>query len=402
MDKERVSRCREAMKEAGIDLLVCRLPENITLLAGYYPLTGMNFLAFPLEGKPSLLSPDSERQEASAGWWEQVQSFSFGRVDSPDPYGAVEEFLTDMRRRWIGEDAAVGFEGSFESVAPALLAGEGFFPAQPYFNLLERVFGTSLRDTTDLIVMQRGRKTKRELDGMRLASKVAACGLSAFRKAVEPGRTEAEMAGLVAATIMRDGVQIEGAERILPFPQVSSGPEHSSLAWRPCVVSSDRVLEEGDLVVLELGVMVNGFWADNTRTFTAGNESARQKEIRELVELAQREACGALAPGVRCCDVDAVARRIIEEAGLGEYFVHITGHGIGTRYHEPVPILAPGNDATLEEGMVCSVEPGVYISGFGGFRKEDNLAITEGGSENLTAAHYCEAASDDDESRVSG
>ncbi len=398
MDEERVSRCREAMREAGIGLLVCRLPENMTLLAGYYPLTGMNFLALPSEGEPSLLVPESEEKEASAGWWEQVRTFSFGRVDSPDPSVAVEQFLTDVRERRIAEGAAVGFEGSFESVAPALLAGESSLPALPYFDLLKKVFGASVRDATDFIMAQRATKTRVELEKMRVASRVAACGLSAFRHAVEPGRTEAEIAGIVAAAVMRDGVRVTGAERILPFPQVSSGPEHTSVAWRPCVISSDRTIREGDLVVLELGVVVNGFWADNTRTFTAGQETPRQKEIREVVETAQREACAALAPGVRCSDVDRAARCVIEEAGLGEYFIHVTGHGIGTRYHEPVPILSPGNDAALETGMVCSVEPGVYIPGFGGFRKEDILAVAEEGSENLTACGQGAGASDDDES----
>jgi len=385
MDEERVCRCREAMKEAGIGLLVCRLPENITLLAGYSPLTGMNLLAFPLEGEPSLLVPESEQKEASAGWWEQMRTFSFGRVDSPDPSAAVERFLTDARAHCIARGEAVGFEGSFESVAPSLLAGENFLPALPYFDLLKRIFGPSLCDATELIMAQRARKTGTELDKMRLASRVAARGLIAFGQAAEPGRTEAEMAGLVAAAVMRDGVQVEGAERILSFPQVSAGPDHTSLAWRPCVISSDRVIRDGDLVMLELGVVVNGFWADNTRTLVAGGETPRQKEIREAVEIAQREACTTLAPGVSCCDVDRAARCIIEEADLGKYFIHITGHGIGTRYHEPAPILAPGNDAELEVGMVCSVEPGVYIPGFGGFRKEDILAVTETGSENLTA-----------------
>jgi len=385
MDTERLDRATRAMRREGIDLLICRLPENVTLLAGYYPLAGRSVVALPAGGEASVLAPDTEEREAAAGWWSSVQAFPYGRLRTPDAADVVADFLKAVRKRWAGRGGKVGFEGSFENVAPALLAGEGCFPALPYFDQLREVFGSSsLVDATPLIVELRARKTATEMERMRRASRVAACGLREFLAIAQPGRTEAEVAGQVAAAILRDGVQVPGVRTVNVFPQVSSGAERTSLAWRPCMVSSNRMLEDGDAVMLELGVVVDGFWADNTRTAVAGVEGAGLKEIREVAEAAQAEACRTLAPGTRCCDVDAAARKVIGQAGFGQHFVHVTGHGIGWRYHEPVPMLAPGNEATLQPGMVCSVEPGIYMPGVGGVRREDILAVTERGAENLT------------------
>ncbi|MFH1008467.1 MAG: Xaa-Pro peptidase family protein [Candidatus Latescibacterota bacterium] len=384
-DAERVERMRTSMAAEGLDGLILRLPENIVLLGGTYPLTGLNFLLFPRDGEPMLLVPQSEAEEASDGWWSDIRTFEFGTLSAGNPYEQIQRVLRSFVSLKGKSWKRIGYEGSFEFVAPALLSGEGFYPAKPTEALFSAVFEQMERlDCTDLLHRERATKTEREIAKLQIANRIAEIGLAKFAEVVVPGKTEGEIAGLVVAAIMKDGVGSFGPLKVQAFPQVTSGPEHTAAAWRPCVISTDRILREGDLAILELGVVADGFWADVTRTRVAGVPSARQKELFDVVRSAQEAAEGAAAVGVKCADVDRAARAIIEKAGLGEYFVHVTGHGIGFRYHEPSPTLHPDSDEVLQAGMVFSVEPGIYLPGFGGIRIENDVALTQTGKMVLT------------------
>ncbi len=384
-DPERLERMRRSMAADGVDALILRLPENIVLLGGYYPLTGLNFLLFPREGEPALLVPEGEEEEASDGWWEEILTFERGTVTAGNPYERIERLLKSIIAPKGKSWKRIGYEGSFEFVAPALLSGEGFYPAKPTGEVFSSVFEyAEMIDCTDLLHQERAIKTEREIARLQIANKIAEIGLAKFKEVVAPGRTEGEISGLVIAAIMKDGVGSFGPLRVQTFPQVTSGPQHTAAAWRPCVISTDRMLREGDLAILELGVVADGFWADVTRTRVAGEASAKQKEVFEVVCEAQAAAEAAAFVGVKCSDVDGAARAVIEKAGLGEFFVHVTGHGIGFRYHEPSPTLHPDSDEALKAGMVFSVEPGIYLPGFGGIRIENDVALTETGKIVLT------------------
>jgi Xaa-Pro dipeptidase len=373
------------MAAERVDALILRLPENIVLLGGYYPLTGLNFLLFPREGEPALLVPEGEEEEASDGWWEEILTFEFGTVTAGNPYERIERLLKSIIAPKGKSWKRIGYEGSFEFVAPALLSGEGFYPAKPTGEVFSSVFEyAEMIDCTDLLHQERAIKTEREIARLQIANKIAEIGLAKFKEVVAPGRTEGEISGLVIAAIMKDGVGSFGPLRVQTFPQVTSGPQHTAAAWRPCVISTDRMLREGDLAILELGVVADGFWADVTRTRVAGEASAKQEELLEVVCEAQEAAEAAASVDVKCSDVDGAARKLIEKAGLGDYFVHVTGHGIGFRYHEPIPTLHPDSDEALKAGMVFSVEPGIYLPGFGGIRIENDVALTETGKIVLT------------------
>ena len=167
------------------------------------------------------------------------------------------------------------------------------------------------------------------------------------------------------------------------FAQVATGPEETFLGWRPAEITTVRRLEEGDIALLELAVVADGYWCDRTRAKVAGKASQRQKEINEIVRRAQEAAISAVKPGATGREVDEAARKEIRAAGLESAFVHITGHGLGFRYHEALPFLAPWSQDTLAEGMIHSVEPGVYLHGFGGIRIEDDVLVTREGAEVL-------------------
>lgn len=166
----------------------------------------------------------------------------------------------------------------------------------------------------------------------------------------------------------------------LAFPTIiASGPNGS----QPHAEVTDRVFEEGDLVTVDFGVSLEGYASDMTRTFMLGAPSPTQRKIYGSVLRAQVAGIKAAKAGIACAALDAVCRDIIEKDGYGECFIHTTGHGVGTEVHED-PRLGKASEATLEAGMVVTIEPGIYIEGLGGVRIEDTILITDTGCEVFT------------------
>ncbi len=381
-DSARHHRLVEALRTADLNALVCRLPENVLLLSGYWPMSGFSFVVYRADGEATLIVPSAEEAESADTWISDRQLFEWALVGAPDPYEQIGVYLKQACRGM----KRIGVEREFEWVAPATNAGEMAVPSELTWRMVESAIeGATLVDATNLLMDQRAVKTDCELERLALANQVAAIGLTRFTQTLEPGRTDAEMVGLVEAAIVSEGTRLEEVSRVRAFAQVSSGPD-TAFAWRPCVISTDRTIHAGEIVVLELGVVVDGFWADNTRTRVAGGEASEQQlEWHAIVREAQQSAIGACQAGVPCDEVDRAARSVIEHRGLGDYFVHITGHGIGWRYHEPVPFVAPGNPEPLRDGYVHSVEPGLYQEGFGGIRIEDIVA-EQGGTHRVLSS----------------
>lgn len=201
---------------------------------------------------------------------------------------------------------------------------------------------------------------------------------------VKPGVKEAEISAAVEEAIYVRGIGYKRVKSARGWAYVMSGAETAN-SHRPYLISSDRRLEEGDLVIIELGTVVDGYWSDLTRTSIVGDFlSEEQDEIYELVLSAQKAAIEKMVPGTAEKEVDQTARQVIASKGYKGYFVHHTGHGIGFRYHEPSPWLHPDSKGVLKEGMVTTVEPGIYIEGFGGIRVEDNVVILSKSAECLS------------------
>jgi len=371
------------MQRARLDALLVRLPENVLFLTGYWPLAGFAFALFPVDRDPTLTVPRGEATEAREAWTRSIRTFSYGTLDTGDPLESVMRHLRTLRVKFGRSWRSIGVEKSFESVSPALNAGECAVPAWKTSRMLRQAFsGKRLRDATTLLEHLRATKTGLEIAKLRVANEIARIGLEVFREGVEAGRKLSELVGIVESAIVSKGTGYKGARRVRAFAQISSG-EDTARAWRPCVISSDKKLRRGDIVILELACVADGFWSDRTRTCVVGKPTEKVRRMAEAVLSAQRAALATCRAGARACEVDRAAREIIEERGYGKYFIHITGHGIGWRYHEPIPLVAPGSDEPLEEGMVHTVEPGVYIPGFGGMRVEDDVVERESGSEIL-------------------
>ncbi len=387
VDAARRERLLTLMRAEGYDALICRLPEHVVYLTNYWPHHGFSVALITRDGYVGLLVPEIE-QEYTDSAWAEVIPFKWGLLGDPDLYVSYREHLSGLRDRLGLQRSTIGVERSAEVVAPTYRHAEPVVPAAPWHALLQEIFPhAALKGADELLARSRAVKTPDEIERIRLANEVAAQGLARLKELAVPGRTEAEVGAAIEAEIRARGVGYRGARLVRASAEVSAGPEGSYKGYL-LVPSTSRVIREGDWVMVELATVVDGYWSDLTRTVVAGEPSPRQREVYEIVRRAQQAAIEAMRPGVTAEAVDAAARRVIEESGYGAYFIHITGHGVGYRYHEFIPFLAPGVQTPLEAGMVCTVEPGIYIPGWGGVRIEDDVAVTAEGPQVLSAAAH--------------
>lgn len=229
-----------------------------------------------------------------------------------------------------------------------------------------------------LIKTLRAVKTAEEIELIREACRLADVGANTAFEVIEPGVSEQEVAAEVEYAMRKAGSSGTAFDTI-----IASGPS-SAFPHGTC---RSRTIEEGDLVIVDLGAVIDSYRSDITRTFAAGKVSSKQQEIYGTVKATQDLAFKAVKPGVKAVEVDATARAIINGTGFGDYFVHNLGHGVGLEVHE-APTLSPDSKDILEAGNVVTVEPGIYIVGFGGVRIEDTVLVTESGAEKLTSAAY--------------
>jgi Xaa-Pro dipeptidase len=383
IDMERIERTKKAMHDQNYDALICRLPENIVMLTGYWPMNGFAFLVFPVDKDPVLIAPVPEEELAHEGWVADIRTFKWGLVDSGDPYVTIAALLKQVAAELGLVGKRVGYEGSFEFVAAPYVGAEPCVFSQVSLGMFQAAFGNNLADATRLIHKLRLYKTPAEAERLRIANYIARLGLKAFVENVVPGNSEIKIASAVESAIMQGGTGYSGIKVARAWASVMSGPR-AAAAYKPHLLSTQRRMENGDFALLELATVADGWWSDLTRTRVAGYARPEDLEKWKAVVDVQSAAFAVIRPGVASNQVDRAAREVIEKCGLGSYFIHHTGHGLGLRYHEPEPFLHPAVDAVLEAGMVSSVEPGIYIDGWGGMRCEDNILVTESGVEILS------------------
>ncbi|MDK3162277.1 Xaa-Pro peptidase family protein [Kamptonema cortianum] len=227
----------------------------------------------------------------------------------------------------------------------------------------------------ELITELRKIKSSDEIKRIQAACQLADACMEHASRMLQPGVKEFDISLDIEFFYRRHGAGIAFA------PIVVSGPNSA----KPHGVPGERALQEGDFVTIDCGGRLDGYCSDITRTFVIGKATDRHKEIYNQVLRAEIECCDALVVGADGKDVDALARKILDEKDLGKYFGHGLGHGLGLDVHDPGG-LRPGGAEELKAGMVFTVEPGVYIEGFGGVRIEDDVHITPDGPVILT--HY--------------
>jgi Xaa-Pro aminopeptidase len=245
-------------------------------------------------------------------------------------------------------------------------------------NARARGLGITFRATERVVEDARMVKDAAEIEVLRDAAQRLDDVARAAFGAAKAGVSEREVAAALEAAMRQAGYERPAFDTI-----VASGP-HAAL---PHYRAGDRILTAGDLVVLDFGGVLDGYCCDLTRTVSIGPPSSQARRLYAAVYDAQQAAIAAVRPGVETSAVDAAARQVLEDRGLGAAFGHGTGHGLGLDVHEEPRITRPRADVPsmpLAPGMVFTIEPGAYLAGFGGVRIEDDVLVTEAGCEVLT------------------
>lgn len=382
-ETRRVQILQDLMVEAGFDALVCRLPENVVYLTEYWPHHGISVAVLAQSGRPTVFIPEVEAEWGNTDWAEVVP-FGWALLKDQDLYTSYKELLSSIGVKLGLNGAKIGVEQELEVVGTTYRHAEPIIPAAPWAEMLEEVFaGSSLLDATELLQSAKLIKTEYDLERLRVANEIAEKGTTKFLNDLEPGMSEVQISAIIEGTIRNAGAGYKGARLVWAEAEVASGAVNTTKA-NLLIPSTDRVIEEGDLVMVEMATVMDGYYSDLTYMAVAGESNDRQREVHNAVLEAQQAASRQMVPGNSYEDPDIAARQILDKAGLGEYFVHVTGHGLGFRFHESTPFLMPGASGTLKEGIVSSVEPGVYIPGFGGIRIEDNVAVGNDGPDFLS------------------
>ncbi|MEE3065656.1 MAG: Xaa-Pro peptidase family protein [Actinomycetota bacterium] len=345
----RLAAAAAATAEAGLGGLVITPGYDLRYLSGSRAQTfeRLTALVVPASGDPTVVVPRLELASLKGSAIAELGLAVRDWVDGDDPYQLVLAAL--------GGPAAVAVTDSMPALHLLPLAG---------------LLGVSPVLATDILRTLRMVKEECEIDALRKAGSAIDRVHARVPEFLIPGRTEADVAADIAEAIVAEG------HSDVSFIIVGSGPHGAD----PHHSYSDRELQAGDLVVVDIGGAYEpGYHSDSTRTYSLGEPDAVVAEQYSLLQRAQRAAYDAVRPGVTASQVDAAARDVLTEAGLGEFFVHRTGHGIGLSVHEE-PYIVKGNDLPLTAGMAFSIEPGIYFPGRWGARIEDIVVVTEDGA----------------------
>jgi Xaa-Pro dipeptidase len=358
MHSERFDRLYRAIQSSGLDGIALNPGSTLSYLTGLsFHLMERPTVLLAVPGRsPALVLPELELTKAKAAPVE-MELFPFG--DNPAQWADAFQKAA----------ARLGLDGQQVGVEPARMR---FLELQFLQAAMPAARFVSAETVLNSLRMQ---KDATEVAAMRQAVRIAQKALLATLPMIRPGITERQVASELTIQLLRAGTDPE-----LPFPPIVSGGPHSA---DPHASPSDRPLQTGDLLVIDWGATYQGYISDLTRTFAIGAVEPEFKHIAELVRLANQNGRAASRPGIPAGDVDAAAREVIEDGGYGKDFFHRVGHGIGMEAHEP-PYMFSGNSLILAPGMAFTVEPGIYLTGRGGVRIEDNMVITETGAETLS------------------
>ena len=350
---DRLLRATAEAATRGIGALLVTPSVDYQYLLGYSApaLERLTCLILPVEGAPALVLPRLEEPLARHELGPLAEGLEIVTWDeTDDPFRLVSARLRGILRVELQDQ----MWSRFVLRLRALLDPAELVDASPAIGAVRRI------------------KSPEEVDRLRAVAAAADEAMRGIMGERLSGRTEADVSRRIQHLLL------EAGHETADFAIVGSGPNSASPHHSP----GDRVIEAGDAVVLDIGGMRAGYCSDTTRTAFVGEPPADFAAMYEVLRLAQAAACDAVAPGVPARDVDRAARRIIEEAGYGDAFMHRTGHGIGVETHEE-PYIVESNDEPLMAGHAFSIEPGIYITDQWGARIEDILVCTEAGGERL-------------------
>jgi Xaa-Pro aminopeptidase len=349
---QRMERAATQAAEAGLTGVLVTPGPDLVYFTGYQPVAiteRITMLVLQGSREPAMIVPVLERPDAQAAPGAAGLAL-IDWADGSDPYAATAGLL-DPRGRYAISDSAWAMH---------LLGLQQALPDSSYVSM------------TGALPMLRAVKDAEELERLTAAGASADASFEQILGVRFAGRRERDI-GTDLAGLLRDHGHSE-----VDFTVVGSGPNGAN----PHHEVSERTIEDGDMVVLDFGGLQDSYGSDTTRTVHVGEPTEEERQVFEVVRRAQQAAFEAVRPGIACQEIDRVARKVITDAGYGEYFIHRTGHGIGLTTHEP-PYMVEGETRPLEPGMCFSIEPGIYLPGRFGVRIEDIVTVTEEGGRRL-------------------
>ena len=354
--RKRIRKLKDELVKRGLDAFLAL--QNTRYLAG---TTAAKTVIVPIDGDPVLICSRLEFDQAKReSWIHDIRAFSGWkaplrrgeRVSFCKPWELVADCMRELGARAVGYDQA----------------------RNEFIRKLRAAYTASYRELPELMLELRKIKSREEVSLLRESAKIATKGMRCAAESIAVNRTELE----VAAEAERE-MRVAGSEGT-SFPTIFASGRNS---WLPHASATRKCLRRGELVVVDLGAVYKGYASDMTRTF-ALSPTKKQLTLIGLVRRAQNAAINRIRNGAKTSDVDKAARGIISRAGYAKFYSHGTGHGVGMEIHEP-PGLAPDSKDILREGMVITVEPGIYVPRLGGARWEDMVLVTKKGSKSLTA-----------------
>lgn len=353
----------EVLEARKVDGVLVTSPANMRKCSGFRG-EGVIYLSRELH----LVFTDSRYTEAARA---ECPAFEVIQIKNNIYECCVEEILKRMGREKAA-GLSIGFEDEHVTVKVE--------------RTLQALWNKYVQKEIHLVPLHRALDRMRQIksaEEIRHIERAEQIGDGAFerivRKLAEMRREQSFLTEQQVAAWLEFFMREQGAEN-MSFDTIAASGIHSSM---PHAIPTGRVLGEGDFLTMDFGCRVNGYCSDMTRTVVIGRADERQRHVYDIVLRAQSAALEAVRPGRKGCEVDAIARQVIADAGYGDNFGHGLGHSVGLMIHE-TPCFSPRDESVLEPGMVITVEPGIYIEGAFGVRIEDLVVVTEDGCRNLT------------------
>ncbi|HET6384435.1 MAG TPA: Xaa-Pro peptidase family protein [Armatimonadota bacterium] len=383
-DIERIERIQETLRSNELDGFICALPAHVLMLSGYWPVIGTSIALVSEAGEIALVVPEDEEALARSGWADHIFTFQPGslrRMISTSE--AAQDSLARAARALSIERGRVGCEMGAAS-EPASYVGMYLYGATMPGLLNRALPGLKSVPAGPLFDCLGAVKTAPEIERIRTACRIAGSAFLEATRSLRPGLSETAAAALFRLPLSTDDVDImDRADGFVFCMSGRNGAEAYAAFQRS---RAGKTLELGELALVHCNSYMDGFWTDVTRTYCLGAPDDRRQRMYEAVFDARAAALDAIRPGARASEVDKAARDLLQDRGYGREFKNPTGHGVGFTAidHNAPPRLHPCSPDTLEEGMVCNVEPAIYIEGYGGLRHCDVVVVTRSGAEALT------------------
>ena len=350
---DRAKKVQKKMDEAGYDSFIAFSTPNVRYLTNYFPLAGSSLLFSEIKHEPVLLID---------------QDWDLARAKECSPLSTIT--ATDNLAKGLEELLKKGPKqrkiGVFDWQN---------LPTSIYLTLKKTFPEADILDATNIIGNLRMIKSESEIRCLERAAEITSEGATAASEAIAVGITELELATVADIAMKKAGAD---PSELASYPVIGSGLRTVLNVPLP----TEKKIEDGDLILMDLGGRYDGYCGDITRARICGRPTKEQQDVFDVVYRMNRETIKSIKPGMKCSEVHTFSNNIAIEAGYGNYLQHMTGHQIGLAIHEE-PLLL-NDDAPIVPGMVHTIEPGLYVPGVGGIRVEDDVLETETGPKVLT------------------